>query len=161
MKTHLIVSALALAATAVASNAGAEQSYGSGANFQPYNASEATLIDYVTSGVRTLSTNPMNVFASVDHHPAGSYQTVYIHGSHSGVQTTTCTLLAYSLAGVLRGASTVSASNVSGTWERAVTFASSDEVPTGVYLSVLCAIPANAQGVLHGVSFYAPYTSSF
>jgi hypothetical protein len=161
MKTHLIVSALALAATAVASNAGAEQSYGSGANFQPYNAFEATLIDYVPSGVRTVSANPLYVFASVDHHPAGSYQTVYIHGSHSGMQTTTCTLYAYSFAGVLRGSSTVSALNVSGDWERALTFASIDEVPVGVYLSVLCLIPANAQGVLHGVSFSAPYISSF
>lgn len=154
MKTSLIVTVLALAATAVIPDANAERAHGSGANFQPYNASEATLIDYLPTGVRTYSSNPTYVIASVDHVASTDGQTIYIDGYHYGTQTTSCTVFFYNFAGTVLSSSTVSASSVSGAWGRAVTLPYHDEVPIWGYYSVLCLIPASSSGVIYGTTYY-------
>jgi hypothetical protein len=151
MKTSLIVAALALAATAVVSNADATQTNGSGANFQPYNAAEATVVDYVLTGVRTLSPNPTAVFASIDHNPSNTGHAIYIDGEHVGAQTTTCTVYSHHFNGLLLAAHTVTASNVSGAWELATAILAAETAPWAYY-SVLCLIPANRNGILYGVT---------
>jgi hypothetical protein len=149
MKTNLIISALALAATAVVSNANATQLNISGVAFHAFNASEVTSIDYLTSGVRTIAASPRSVIASVDHNPPG--RTIYIDGLHYGPQTTVCTLYSYNDNTTFLGSTTVTASSVTGAWERVISVSVAMS-PNWAYYSVLCTIPANGNGVLYGVT---------
>ena len=151
MKANLVLSALALAATAVATNVGAAQINSNGSVFQPYNASEATRIDYLGTGVRTLASTPTYVIASVDRNPSTGGQTVYIDGTHSGAQTTTCSVLSYNYNGTVLSSQSVNATAVSGAWERTVRFTPAQST-NWAYFSVLCLLPANGAGVLLGVA---------
>jgi hypothetical protein len=152
MKSNLIVSGLALAAIAVVSTAGATQLNQSGHCFQPYNAAEATSIDYISTGVRTIAEVPRYVVASIDHNPtANSSQTIYIDGSHAGVQTTTCTVFSYDYKGAMLASVSANANSVSGAWERSVNL-SAAQMGTWAYYSVLCYIPASTRGLLYGVT---------
>lgn len=151
MKSNLIVPVLALAATAVVSSADAAQTNSSGSDFHAYNASEATVIDYLSNGVRTLSAYPTSVIGSVDHNPSTNGQVIYIDGYHSGVQTTSCTLYSYNYNGTLLAASSVSASGMSGAWERTV-YLTAAQSTAWAYYSLLCQIPANGAGVLLGAT---------
>jgi hypothetical protein len=149
MKTYLIVSALALAATAVVSNANATQLNISGVAFHAYNGPEVASIDYLPGGVRTIATSPRYVIASVDHNPPG--RTIYIDGYHYGSQTTSCTVYSYNDNTAFLGSMSVSASSVSGAWSRLITLSLAMS-PNWAYYSVLCNIPANGNGVLYGVT---------
>ncbi|WP_044238163.1 hypothetical protein [Chondromyces apiculatus] len=151
MKANLVLTALALAATAVATNVGATQLNSNGSAFQPYNASQATVIDYFGTGVRTIASTPTYVVASVDHNPSTSGQTVFIDGTHSGSQTTTCSVLSYNYNGTILSSQSVNATAVSGAWERSVRFTPAQST-NWAYFSVLCLLPANGAGVLLGVA---------
>lgn len=150
MKAHLIVSALALAATAVVSSAHALQINNHGADFQPYNAGQAQDIDYLASGVRTTASGSRSVIASIDHNPSSTGYRIDIDGTHSGAQTTSCTVYSYRYDGFQLAARSVSASSVSGTWTR-IAYLNALESPQWSYFSVVCTIPGNGAGVLHGV----------
>jgi hypothetical protein len=151
MKAQHIVSALVLAATAIASNAGAAQTNGSGVNFHVFHTWQASKIEYAAFGVQNLDTSPLEIISSVDHSPSTGGQTIYIDGMHWATETTSCTLFAYDYDGNWLATKSVSATNVNGHWERVISLTAA-ESPTWAYYSVLCSIPANLKGVLIGVT---------
>ncbi|WP_437926367.1 hypothetical protein WMF37_46215 [Sorangium sp. So ce291] len=157
MKSRSVMSALTLTAFAFASNASALQINSHGASFQPYNARDATSIDYVAAGVRTLATTPTYVITSLDHNTSTTGHKIYIDGAHysdglhPGTQTTTCTVYSHNYDGTMLASVSASASSVSGSWERIIDL-TADQSPKWAYFSVLCSIPANKNGVLLGVT---------
>ena len=64
-----------------------------------YNAGQATVVDYLTSGVRSISPYATSVICPLTRvSPTGYNEQSYVNVglTHDGTQTTTCTLYAYS-----------------------------------------------------------------
>jgi hypothetical protein len=130
---------------------GAVPIYSHGNDFHAYNASEATLIDYVPSGVRTLSSNATAVVASVDHSISTNGMSIYVDGFHWSSQTTTCTAYTFDRNGALLTGNTSNTGNVSGSWTLFFAIQTSGNVADR-YVTVLCTIPASGSGLVRGIT---------
>lgn len=151
MKASLVVSALALAATAVTSSASALQFNSSGVDFKAYNAWDAAKIHYYTNGVRTIATYPTYVIAPIGRNPSTTGHSIYVDGFHYGSSaTTSCTLNAYNYNGSPLASRTVSFTG-SGYWTRTISLSAS-QTPTWAYFTLLCLIPANERGAILGTA---------
>lgn len=117
-----------------------------GAAFQPYNASQATLIDYVISGVRTLHTSDTYVIGSIVRSPGAASQSFWIDGTNYNGATTYFTLYAHDYTGTLQ--SSVSFNSNAANYDLYQTLPT---VSTYTFVSMLASLPANANGVLRGV----------
>ena len=118
------------------------------ATCNPFNASQATLIDYFTSGVRTLAGFATPVVCAVERHPVtGPSQNFFVDGSNFGGQSTSCTLTSFTFTGTFE-------SSTSFTSNLAIydVFQTLTSVGFFSYVSLLCTLPASGQGVLRGVT---------
>jgi hypothetical protein len=151
MKASLVVSALALAATAVTSSASALQLNSSGVDFKAYNAWDSSKIHYYTNGVRSIATYPTYVIASVERNPSTTGHRIYIDGFHySSAVTTSCTLNAYNYNGSPLASRAVSFTG-SGYWTRTIAINAS-QAPTWSYFTLLCVIPPSERGAILGTA---------
>jgi len=125
--------------------------YSQGSDFQAYNASDVTFIDYIPNGVRTLSSNATPVIASVDHSVSTNGMSVYVDGFHWGAQTTTCTLYTFDRFGSLLSTYTSSAASLSGAWTLFFLAEPAGSVADR-YLSVICTLPPSGLGFIRGIT---------
>ena len=123
-----------------------------GAAAQPFNASEATLLDYISQGARTVSSSAQSVIVPVVRSPvsAGS-QDFFIDGSNASGQTTYFTLTSYSFLGTFQ--SSVSFNSNLATYDIFQTLTS---VTTYSYVNLIATLPANSGGVLFGITALQP-----
>jgi hypothetical protein len=147
-KIAVVLGLLTVAGVAVQANAAESQNVNThGAACNPYNASEAADIDYLTTGVRTIATSPRRVVCPVPRHPVtGPDQTFWVDGSNSPGKSTIC--VAYSTTYDGKFNSSYSFTANTPTYDRAVNLSS---VGYYDYVSVLCELPAQGGGVLFGV----------
>lgn len=149
MNRKHLVSALALV-FGVVTNVGATQLNQHGANFTPVRGTDAPYIVHATNGVSNTATTPKPVIASVDHNPSTTGETVFVFGSHNGVQTTTICVYSYNFNSAYL-AGTCSAVGVAGTWFR--TFAlTAAQTPQWSFQLVVATLPANSNGRILGLS---------
>jgi hypothetical protein len=152
MKLHLLFSGLAFAAVAVASNASATQLNISGVTCNPFNAADATVIDYRPNGVANIASTAKPVICgAVQTSPNSNGKTIYIDGYHQqNNQTTTCTVYVYQHNGSLLYSTTVSWTGL-GAWEKTVSLTAAQD-PQWAYDTVLCTLPASSGGYLIGIT---------
>jgi hypothetical protein len=113
----------------------------------PFNANEATDIDYVSNGVRTIATSARRVVCGVGRHPvAGPGQSFFVDGSNSAGKSTLCALSSFTFQGTFNSATSFLES--SPTYDH---LAALQSVGRFDYVTLLCNLPANAGGVLFGV----------
>lgn len=118
-----------------------------GAACNPFNASEADEIDYFVNGVRTIAAGPRKVLCPVARHPvSGPHQTFWVDGRNSSGASTLCVMYSHNFDGSLR--STYSFSSSAATYDQPVVLSSVGKYD---YVSILCDMPANGNGVLFGV----------
>jgi hypothetical protein len=118
-----------------------------GAACNPFNAAEATDIDYLVSGVRTIATSARRVICPVPRHPvSGPGQTFWVDGANSPGRSTLCSVYSHSYQGEFRSA--ISFSESTATYDHP---ASLSAVGFYDYVSVVCNLPASGGGVLFGV----------
>jgi hypothetical protein len=114
----------------------------------PFNAADATVIDYVSNGVRTIATTARRVVCGVSRHPAASPgQVFFVDGSNSPGASTLCALSSFTFQGTFHSATSFS--------ESAPTYdhpAALQSVGRFDYVTLLCNLPANAGGILFGVT---------
>ena len=158
MKTHLIKAAI-LATGMVVLTAGTEPTVAaninsSGTFCQNFNAAQVTDIDYLASGVRNLNVNPRAVICSVPRSPlaAGATSGVFfVDGRNTGGASTTCTLSSFNFNGTFLGST--SFTSAAATYNQFLSLPSA-QLGTFAYVSVLCTLPGNANGVLFGVTSF-------
>ena len=121
--------------------------HGSACN--PFNAPEVGDIEYLSTGVRTLEavTGKRKVMCPVARHPVtGPGQKFWVDGSNAAGQSTLCALYSTKFNGQFSSA--YSFSSNAATYD---TPAPLSVVGKYDYVSVLCELPAHADGVLFGV----------
>lgn len=144
----LLMAALVGGAIGIADAATAQNINTHGAICNPYNASQALDIDYLTSGVRTIASSARPVICAVPRHPVtGPTQSFYVDGSNSAGASTSCSLWSYNFNGVFQSSTSFTATEA--VYDRFVTLASN---PFYAYTSLLCTLPANGGGVLFGIT---------
>lgn len=122
----------------------------SGTICKNYNASEATKIDYITGGTRSVKTSATEVICPLVRSTTNSDgATAYVDIIHSGSRTTTCSLWSHDYNGAYLGA-------ISDTWtgsgfhEFALYLGSGKSAYWSDY-SVACTIPGNVNGAVTGI----------
>ena len=132
----------------------------SGVSCRNYNASEALDIDYLTNGVRNLNASSRFVICPVPRSPLTGTPTptFYVDGSNNPGTSTTCTVTVYNFLGTFVSSQSFTQSVPStGTtlnWDQPVTFPTPPS--TFDYVSLLCFIPANGGGLIHGATAVQP-----
>jgi hypothetical protein len=149
VKITTIASALALGAGLLSgADAGAVNLNTSGTLCNPYNAREATDIDYFASGVRTIASSARSVICAVPRSPVSTaYQSFYLDGSNSSGQTTLLTLYAFNYNGQFQASQSDSPS--AATYSILKTL---NGISTFSYVSVLATLPASGGGVYFGTT---------
>jgi hypothetical protein len=148
----IALSALALVSTASAALvSGGVPLYIHGNAFHAYNASEATAIDYLTKGVRTLSGSPSRlVIASVTHSLSTGGISYYVNVSHSGSQTTSCTSYTFDSAGNQLSSNSNSFTG-SGNSSIFLMLQATGNV-ANIFNTVLCSIPGSSNGTINSIT---------
>jgi len=148
---RLVLPLVLLASLAAAPMASAVVTNHSGTICKNYNAGEANQIDYITNGTRSYMSSTTYVICPLTRNTSnsnGAY--VYVDVTHYGTQTTNCTALSHSD----RGAFLASISQTwtgSGFHEFTINLTGAGKSNAWSDYSVLCTIPGNSQGVVHGV----------
>jgi hypothetical protein len=156
MKAGLLV--LCGVLPSVGSIADADNINTSGAVCQNFNASEALDIDYLSNGVRNVNANDRKVICALPRSPdtLGPFGQIIIDGHNTPGTCTHCVVTAYDGLGT----STMSKSLMQcvglfdpdhADWRLPVTF-TPGQLPASAYVSVVCTLPGNGQGLIHGVT---------
>jgi hypothetical protein len=122
----------------------------SGTICHAYNAGQATSIDYLANGARVLGAYSLPVICPIvrsTNNSAGA--TFDIDVTHSGTQTTSCTVYSYSYTGTYLG-SAYASWNGAGQHEFSLTIPNGQSNYWSTY-AVLCYLPASATGVLNDI----------
>jgi hypothetical protein len=122
----------------------------SGTICQNFFAGEAQDVDFLSTGVRNINPSPRYIICSVARSPlaAGATALFYVDATNYSNTTTSCTLTVYTYYGAY--VTSLSFTRGPGTWEQSVSFAPG-VVGTWDYASLLCYLPGNGNGVIHGV----------
>lgn len=148
MKKYLSMAAIGLAALGLVSTAQASLTQ-SGVNWHAYNASEVSLIDYFTSGVRTLASYTTYVVGSVDYYFKTGGISVYVNGYNPAGTSSPITVYSHSNVGTQLSFQTVTpGAGAYGNWFIGLTQA---QAPQFAFVSALVALPPNG-GVFYGVT---------
>ena len=144
--------AAALGTLSMIGDAGAVNLNTHGSAAQPFNAAEAIKLDYLTTGARTISTTSQSVIVPVVRSPvSGASQNFFVDGSNSAGNTTSFTLTAFTFTGVFQssqfGSSSLATYDV---------FLTLNSISTFSYVELFATLPANAGGVLFGVTAVQP-----
>ncbi|HTE56766.1 MAG TPA: hypothetical protein VK698_38195 [Kofleriaceae bacterium] len=144
----LLIVAAILGSAAVDAGAAASQNINThGATCKNYNAAQALDIDYLSYGVRNVSTGSRPVICSVERHPVtGATQAFYVDGTNSAGQATVCTLTSYNYSGVYQ--SSVSFSESIANYDH---YATLPTIGYYDYVSLVCTLPPSGLGTLRGV----------
>ena len=154
MKIGSLFLAGALASFGVAAHA--DNINTSGVVCQNYNAGQALDIDYVTNGARNLNAAARPVVCSLPRSPlaAGAIPEFFVDGQNNTGASTSCTLTVYDFLGTFKQSQSFTESAPATgprNWDHLVQFAA-NAVTTFDYVSVLCTLPGNANGLIHGVT---------
>jgi hypothetical protein len=145
------LSLILLGALAAAPTAHAVIADHSGTICKNYNASEATLIDYLTNGARSFKASATSVICPLARNTSnGNGAWVYVDITHTGTQTTSCTAYSYNL----NGAFLASASQTwtgSGFHEFALNLTGAGKSNSWSNYSVLCTIPGSSAGLVYDI----------
>ncbi len=125
----------------------------SGVACRNFNAGEVTDIDYLTSGVRNISSASRSVICPVDFVPTSDGSiTVYVDGRNSNTTvSTSCTLNSYDWNNTYLGSVSDTKTGVSGAWEMALVLPAG-QASVWSYLTVLCSLPASSAGTITGIT---------
>lgn len=148
-KITTIASALALGAGLLSGgDAGAANINTSGVICNPFNAREATDIDYFGNGVRTIASTSRAVICSVPRSPVSTpSQSFYLDGGNSPGQSTSLTIYAFNYNGQFQ--SSASETSSAATYDLLKTL---NSISTFSYVSVLVTLPASGGGVFYGAT---------
>lgn len=123
----------------------------SGVICKNYNASEATLIDYVPSGTRSYKNGTTSVICPLSRDTQnGNGASVYVDVNHSSSATTSCTAYSYTYTGTVLASATQTWTG-SGFHEFSLNVAGAGKSNSYSDYSVLCSIPGNSVGSVMGV----------
>jgi hypothetical protein len=148
-KITKIASALALGAGLFSgADAGAVNLNTSGMICNPFNAREATDIDYSAMGVRTIASSPRSVVCAAPRSPVSTaYQSFYLDGVNSPGQGTGLTMYSYNYNGQFQ--TSASGFSTAATYDLLLTL---NGISTFSYVGVLVTLPASAGGTFIGVT---------
>lgn len=123
----------------------------SGTICKNYNAADASVIDYLTSGARASKAGNVSLICPLVRSTQGTGgATAYVDVTHSTSGTTTCTLYSVSSAGTYLATNTLSWTGV-GFHEFALSVAGVNKSTAWSDYAVLCNIPGSYNGVIMGV----------
>ncbi|MGN7917881.1 hypothetical protein [Lysobacter sp. ESA13C] len=153
MKAKAIMFGLSLSAgllaSAVAGHADAATSQNvstHGSACKNYNAADALDIDYWSYGVRNLNAAARYVICPIARHPVtGPGQNFYVDGSNRNGASTSCTVYAYNYNGDF-----LSSYSFTTSLAKYDQLAPLSSVSYWGFVSVVCSLPANGDGVLFG-----------
>ena len=147
----LVLAIVMLGLLAAAPMAYAVATNHSGAICKNYNAGEVTLIDYLISGTRSFKTSATNIICPLTRNTSnGNGAWVYVDVFHNGTQTTTCAAYSINTNGSLLAAVSQPWTG-SGSHKFAIDLTGTGKSNSWSDYSVLCTIPGDSRGVIHGV----------
>ena len=151
MTGKLLFSALAVLLS-VATGASAATLSGHGSLFVAFNAGQAQNVDYTTGGARSNVVGTQQLIAPVIRNEISSGSQLFsLHGSHSGFQTSFCTLHSAQADGGFIASKNMDVLNTAGIWGRTASMSLAELPPQGK-VSVICTIPGGFSATLAGVT---------
>jgi hypothetical protein len=147
-KIALVFGALLLAGNAIAANSNAMTI--SGASFEDYYNTGTRCAEKWNGGLAN-SCDITHFVYGIPKGPSTAGYTITTAGSHTTTATTDCTVFSYSSTGTFLAYSTNSASNVSGSWTRSITF-NATQAPASGRLTSIVSLAGYYVGSLYGLT---------
>jgi hypothetical protein len=147
----LVLAIIMLGFLAAAPMAYAVTIHHNGSICQNSTPADATSIEYLSRGIRSLKTLPTAVICPLTRQTSltnGATATVFI--THTGTQTTACLLYSYTRDGRVLGTAPSSDLTFSGFMPITLPLGAGKSDATSNY-SVRCSIPGNGNATIHGI----------